>query len=287
MMIKFILNAIAYYLNFSKKLYITEKAYKLFKLNKKIRPYAFIRVCNEIKTIDASLKSILPHVKGGVIGFNSCNDGSKEYIIEFCKKNPQFTPIEYPYDVFPAYHESYKNDRLDYNKRLDTYYNYIWEKLPKNEWVIKIDADHLWIDEYFEMLLSYPLRKKDIVILNRINLHCIDNTVYVNKNLPIYEPGDHWIIFNDKDYKFEFYRGWDDDKFRAFEYLPISRKNIIYGVLANYHFPIIKNQRNNFKINEWIPICEFNIEEYIEENNMKDRIPKKLLDEEFILKSFR
>ncbi|WP_272947983.1 hypothetical protein [Rodentibacter pneumotropicus] len=75
---------ILFYLGLSKRLRVTEKIQKLYYWRKPIKPYAFIRVHNEIKTIDAALKSVLPVLKGGVIGFNSCTDGTKEYILHFC-----------------------------------------------------------------------------------------------------------------------------------------------------------------------------------------------------------
>ncbi|GHP94559.1 hypothetical protein VN1204_05520 [Helicobacter pylori] len=43
--------------------------------------------------------SMLPAIQRGVIGFNDCDDGSKEVILEFCKKFPSFIPISYPYEV--------------------------------------------------------------------------------------------------------------------------------------------------------------------------------------------
>ncbi len=42
---------------------------------------------------------MLPAIQRGVIGFNDCDDGSKEVILEFCKKFLSFIPISYPYEV--------------------------------------------------------------------------------------------------------------------------------------------------------------------------------------------
>ncbi len=64
-----------------------------------LNPWAFIRVKNEIVTLEESLFSMLPAIQRGVIGFNDCDDGSKEVILEFCKKFPSFIPISYPYEV--------------------------------------------------------------------------------------------------------------------------------------------------------------------------------------------
>ncbi|MEH1738767.1 hypothetical protein V6948_01065 [Fusobacterium varium] len=50
-----------------------------------VESWAFIKVRNEIGTIDSCLKSILPVIKKGVIGYKDCDDGTEEYILEFCK----------------------------------------------------------------------------------------------------------------------------------------------------------------------------------------------------------
>ena len=54
-----------FYLGLSKRLRITEKLQNLYRWRSPRQPYAFIRVHNEIKTIDAALKSVLPVLKGG------------------------------------------------------------------------------------------------------------------------------------------------------------------------------------------------------------------------------
>lgn len=283
---KNIIRFILFYLNISRRLYVTRKLQKFYSFRKPIKPYAFIRVCNEIKTIDACLQSILPCVKGGIIGFNSCTDGSKEYILDFCRKHPQFTPVEYPYDVIPACDARYKENIIPSENRLDSYYNWVWEKLPKDEWIIKVDADHIWLPQYLEMLLKLPIRKKDFIILNRINLHCDNNTCYINKKNPMTEVGDSWILYN-KNIKFLFTRGWEDNHFFAWEYLPKPSRNRIYGVLTNYHFPIVKSQRDNFDKEQWIPLREFNFDQFIKDNKMQDRIPNEFINEQTILTHFK
>lgn len=72
-----------------------------------IEPWAFIRVKDEIRTIEASLNSILPAIKKGIIGYNDCSDGSEEFILEFCKKNKGFIPCKYPYTIYPSEHRAY------------------------------------------------------------------------------------------------------------------------------------------------------------------------------------
>ncbi|WP_294704555.1 hypothetical protein [uncultured Fusobacterium sp.] len=109
-----------------------------------IEPWAFIRAKNEIITIDSCLKSILPVIKKGVIGYNDCDDGTEEYIIEFCKQNPGFIPVKYPYTVYPLTSTEYLKETSNKNCWFSSYCNYILSYIPKDEWIIKIDCDHIF-----------------------------------------------------------------------------------------------------------------------------------------------
>lgn len=176
----------------------------------KIEPWAFIRVKNEIKTIDTCLKSILPVIKKGVIGYNDCDDGTEEYILEFCRQNPGFIPCKYPHSVYPPSHEKYKEDGEE-EKKLHSYYNYVLSKIPKNEWIMKVDCDHVYDAEKILKVFFIPKNKKDCVILSRLNLHYDNGKIYCLGNPPLSEVKDHWIIYND-DLKFQLYRDYIKDK---------------------------------------------------------------------------
>lgn len=95
-----------------------------------------MRVKNEARTLRASLDSILPAIQRGVID-NDCDDGSEEIILEFCKSYPSFIPIKYPYNV------QIHNPKSEENK-LYNYCNFVLSFIPKGEWFIKIDVDHLY-----------------------------------------------------------------------------------------------------------------------------------------------
>lgn len=95
-----------------------------------LNPWAFIRVKNEAITLRASLESILPAIQRGVIGYNDCDDGSEEIILEFCKQYPSFIPIKYPYEI------QIQNPKSEENK-LYHYYNYVASFIPQGEWLIK------------------------------------------------------------------------------------------------------------------------------------------------------
>lgn len=250
-----------------------------------IEPWAFIRVRNEIITIDSCLKSILPVIKKGVIGYNDCDDGTEEYIIEFCKQNKGFIPVKYPYSVYPPSHKEYENEMLDENKGLHNYYNFILSYIPKNEWLIKIDCDHIYDPEKLKKLFYIPKHPKDCIIISKLNLHYdkAKDKLFVIKNNALNEDRDHWIIMNSnlKFYLAKWYEEKEGEKFfKACEGLSISDRNKIFIELVNYHFPLIKNWR----IEEYLSDIEFlSFKEYVKIAPIGTKIDKSMLDEEKIL----
>lgn len=268
-----------------------------------IEPWAFIRVKNEIITIDASLKSILPVIKKGVIGYNDCDDGTEEYILEFCKQNPGFIPVKYPYSVYPASHDIYKKEGVEEEKKLAAYYNYVLSYIPKEEWIIKIDCDHIYDSEKLRKLMYLPKKENDYVVMARLDLHILNSQIYTITKDPLIENKDFFLLKN-KNLSFKNI-GWYRYKngirsFVACEALyigelaasssKIERKyNFIYTELNNYHFPIIKEWRNNlFYYKNKGKLCLF--KEYknniFSNKNINNIIDKKMLDEEKILKIY-
>lgn len=277
-------NPLLFYTGIRRKLVVTEKMLWLYRWRKPIKPYAFIRVNNEIKTIDACLKSILPLVKGGVIGLhdNAEDDGTHEYVRAFCRKYPQFILVEYPHQVLPAGSLSYiKNN--DANRRLDTYYNAIWSQLPKNEWVIKVDGDHVFHEKHMKDLYRLPVRKNDCIFLSYINLHHFEGKFYIRQDAVV-EPGDHWLIFNgelipDKPFVFEFVDDGESYIAREAFSADFRRFNIIYSILSNWHFPRLKEQRQKYKLSRFVPFEEGDV---YQGGRFKGRIPADMIDLEQI-----
>lgn len=261
------------------------KTFFLNDLNKEcngvpIEPWAFIRVRNEIKTIDSCLKSILPVIKKGVIGYNDCDDGSEEYILKFCKENKGFIPFKYPYSVFPGTHEQYKNNNIKLENRLDTYYNKVLEKIPKGEWIIKIDCDHVFDTEKLKKVMYIPKTDSDCVMLSRINVNVINNKVYISKQ-GLIELTDFWIIKNEN-LHFTFKKGYKDGKFFAYEHLSVGDRYHIYTELTNYHFPYLKNYRDKSYKDEMITL-----EEFLNDKNIGKKIDKEMLNENKILSIYK
>lgn len=247
-------NLLFFYTGKTKNIYITEKMLWLYCWRKPIKPYAFIRVHNEIGTIDACLKSILLVVKGGVIGFHHSDeedDGTRDYVLAFCKKYPQFTPVEYPHKVVWVGRKEYKQEGFDISKRADTYSNAVWDKLPKNEWIIKVDCDHIYDAKHLKNLCRLLIRKTDCIFLSRLNIHhCKENKVYLaekkeRKLTNLQEPGDSWIVYNGDFIPKSPFTMYNN----IFEHLDyVWKLNCIYSILSNWHFPYIKKRRQDLMI---------------------------------------
>lgn len=248
-----------------------------------IEPWAYIRARNEIGTIDSCLKSILPVIKKGVIGYNDCDDGTEEYILEFCKQNPGFIPAKYPYSVYPPSHEAYKLSGEE-EKKCHTYSNFVLSKIPKGEWLIKVDCDHVFNAEKLKKIFYLPKNDNDCIILPRLNLYYDkeENKVYTSKKTPYVDSKDFWLLKNNN-LKFVLskwiHREDGKEEFRACEDLYVKNKNLIYVELNNYHFPTVKNWRGS-KIDKKLLIP---LKEYIKTAPIGTKIDVNMLDENKIL----
>lgn len=258
-----------------------------------IEPWAFIRVKNEIITIDSCLKSILPAIKKGVIGYNDCDDGTEEYILEFCKQNPGFIPVKYPYSVYPPSHEIYKTEEEE-EKKLHSYYNYVLSYIPENEWLIKIDCDHVYDAEKLKKIFYIPKNDRECIIIPRLDLHFQNEKLYTISKNPLVEGKDHFLLKN-KNLKFKkvlmnieiegknYFTACEglvkeevDLNSRKIE----SKLNFIYVELVNYHFPLVKKWRQSgFEGREYL--TDFN--EYKKMAPIVSKIDEKMLDEKKII----
>ncbi|EJL3205894.1 hypothetical protein NME27_001923, partial [Campylobacter jejuni] len=162
-----------------------------------LNPWAYIRVKNEALTLKASLKSILPAIQRGIIGYNDCNDGSEEIILEFCKQYPSFIPVKYPYEV------QIENPQSEENK-LYSYYNYVASFIPQGEWLIKIDVDHIYDAKRLYKSFYIPKKDYDILCYSRIDFYYKDDDraeVFIVKyksinNILNNKSNDQWLIKN-------------------------------------------------------------------------------------------
>ena len=123
---------------------------------------AFLRVKDEIKTIEACLNSIDGVFdKIVIIHSNEKDDGSVAFMNEWCKYRPTCEIHEYPYRVIPAHQPEYKT-KYDYNNSLAAYYNFGLKFFEPEEWVVKIDADQVYIKDRLKDVISFIRDEADL-----------------------------------------------------------------------------------------------------------------------------
>ncbi|EOI6085311.1 hypothetical protein ACMU2B_001672, partial [Campylobacter jejuni] len=182
-----------------------------------LNPWAYIRVKNEALTLKASLKSILPAIQREIIGYNDCNDGSEEIILEFCKQYPSFIPVKYPYEV------QIENPQSEENK-LYSYYNYVASFIPQGEWLIKIDIDHIYDTKRLYKSFYIPY---DIVIYSKMDFLINDEDAFIvkYKNLDAIinnKSNDQWLIKNNH---LKWAESMHEDRY-CIEYLDVKKLKI-------------------------------------------------------------
>lgn len=243
------------------------------KPNSALNPWAYIRVKNEIITLKASLYSILPAVQRGVIGYNDCDDGSEEVILEFCEKFPSFKAVKYPFSV-----KDFEPTNED--EKLYSYYNYVASFIPKNEWLIKLDVDHIYDAKKLFNSFFLVKNKKDVLSIARVNFVINNNKVYITPSDTgdIYrDVVDHWLIYNDnlkwQEYLIQYGR--------SIEILKFNDRRIIRSILNNYHFYAVKKDRFASELTQW----DISLQDFIKNDTkyIGRLIKKDFLDEKLIL----
>lgn len=202
-------------------------------------PWAYIRVKNEAHTLKASLLSMLPAIGRGVIGYNDCDDGSEEIILEFCANFPSFIPVKYPYSVDIYHPKSEKN-------KLYAYCNYVLSVIPKGEWLLKIDIDHIYLADKLYKSFYFIQKPWDMLIFRMLNLHIHNNKVLISKDsLASHIQGDFVMLKNISVHFKEVYEAWNgiDDRRGYFETIKPHTNFAIIGELHNFHFPYLKDGR--------------------------------------------
>lgn len=170
----------------------------------------------------------MPAIQRGVIGYNDCDDGSEEIILEFCEKFPSFIPVKYPHYI------DFANPQSEENK-LYMYYAYVLKVVPKYEWLVKIDVDHIY--EARKLFKSFYLAQKvwDMVLHSRINFLADENRVRIQSSCTEVYEGDHWLI-NNFGLKFEIL-------YDRIEQLIPHTNHLISTELPSWHFPYQKDSR--------------------------------------------
>ncbi len=249
-----------------------------------LNPWAFIRVRNEICTLEECLHSILPAIQRGVIGYNDCDDGSAEVILDFCQKFPSFVPISYPYKVAQLGRETPEH----LHNTLYHYSNYVFSFIPRNQWVVKIDVDH--IHDAKKLYKSfYTVRNTyETLAYSRVHFLVKDGRVFVwHVNVAgeddfgfVENCAGHFLLYN-RDCGFVKHpeQNWIEEMCykRPVEFVGDPE-------LMNWHFPYIKPRRaSEAEKCKWVPLADF--KEY-HKKLLGNKIPYDMVDEERILEIY-
>lgn len=120
---------------------------------------AFVRVKDEIKTVIPCLTSIDGLFdKIVIIHSNEPDDGSVEAMNEWCDKRSYCHIYEYPHAVYGSH--TANQQKIKYENSLAGYYNFGLEKFEPEEYVVKIDADQIYITPHLKETLNL-IRQKD------------------------------------------------------------------------------------------------------------------------------
>lgn len=223
------------------------------------------------------MESILPAIQRGIIAYNDCTDGSEEIILDFCAKYPTFIPAKYPH------HIEIHNPQSEENK-LHNYYNFALSHIPKKQWLIKIDCDHIYDAKKLYKAFYLPKKHYEKLVQSRIDIFIKNNQVFVSK-----AKGDGNFICDGKDYFMLYNKGlrfnvWFPDKEKQSFYEVLYYKTARLSYISeptNYHFPLIKNSRaggNDSAIKN-----AFSLDEIRQSPLVGTRIDPALLDKDKIL----
>lgn len=246
-----------------------------------LNPWAFIRVCNEAITLKSCLESILPAIQRGVIAYNDCTDGSEEIILDFCAKYPSFIPAKYLHHI--EIHAPKAQENMLHN-----YYNFALSFIPKKEWLIKIDCDHIYDAKKLYKAFYLPKKSYERLVQSRINVCVKDRQIFITKDQNgvdgFFSVGADYVMLFNKGLHFNV---WFPDKEckRFLEVLHYRPARLSYQIeMTNYHFPLIKNSRASG--NENAIKNAFSLEQVCKSDLVGTRIDPELLDENKILEIY-
>ena len=120
---------------------------------------AFLRVKDEIKTIEACLNSI-----DGVfdriviIHSNEKDDGTVAFMKNWCAQRLECEIHEYPHKVIPSHDKKYRQS-VSYENTLAAYNNFGLVFFEPEEWVVKIDADQVYLKNRLKEYVDFVRAK--------------------------------------------------------------------------------------------------------------------------------
>lgn len=151
---------------------------------------AFLRVKNEIKTIEACLESIDGIFDRIVIVHsNEPDDGSVAFMNEWCAARPYCEIHEYPYRVIPPHDKEYQTQAYKNENTLAAYNNFGLQFFEPEEWVVKIDGDQVYLTdrlkEFVRPFKEGKMNEKKMYYLRGYNSFVRNNELVLFRKGPI------------------------------------------------------------------------------------------------------
>ncbi len=165
-----------------------------------IRFAAFIRFKNEIKTLPAMLESIDGVFdKIVMIHSNEKDDGSIAYAQKWCQKHPECLIRTYPHAVIPSNDPRYTKRQVKSENTLSAYYNFGLSFFEPSEFVVKIDADQVYLTHKLKETLDFirndsQLNPNKRYGIRGYNSYTIENNIFLFKPHPRNGGIDSFII---------------------------------------------------------------------------------------------
>lgn len=163
------------------------------------RVCAFLRVKDEIKTIEACLNSIDGIFdKIIIIHSNEKDDGSVVFMQQWCSKRNYCEIHEYPYRVIPSHSKEYKKGHFNKENTLASYYNFGLKFFKNEDWVIKIDGDQVYLRErlnnFIKPFKNGKMDDSKYYGLSGYNSFVKNNEIVLFSNHPINGGKDSFIV---------------------------------------------------------------------------------------------
>ncbi|MDR2902875.1 MAG: hypothetical protein LBU87_07245 [Lactobacillales bacterium] len=117
---------------------------------------AFMRVKNEIETIDASLTSI-DGLFDRIVLIHSNekdDDGTTAFLHRWCAARDYCEVYEYPHTVYPSLSREYMDGQVPYENSMAAYSNFGIDKFSPEEWIVNLDGDQVYIRERLAGLIQ-------------------------------------------------------------------------------------------------------------------------------------
>jgi hypothetical protein len=221
--------------------------------------WALIRVRDE-PLFAQMLDSIEPLFYHGVIAWQAGDNASGVVARRFCGSHPGFICHEYPFDVLPPGDARYF--RAPARERcLDVYYNAVLAMVPRGAWVMKLDADQLYVTDALRPYLRVSYDRETQICFPRVQMVCRGGDAWVFGPRAVLNPCDQWILMHyGMFFTMDFTRRWGG----PWEFLvldrPVKKK---HARLLIYHFPFQKDWRKENRellthlrrFRMWLPDC--------------------------------